>query len=85
MITFKRINNELKVEIKDAIFDSDSKFVATIPQQFDYQAELLMRQFQQQFEDTLRKKEQHYYNLGWRDAKKKNNKRQHFFGVNDNI
>lgn len=81
MIRFLRTNNQVIVEIMHGLSVNSDCFVPEITESFDHQAELLKEHLTRQLANELKKIQEHYYNMGWREAKsKKVAKRKEFWG-----
>lgn len=81
MLKISRNENKLVVNIEHGIFGDDNIFELEINQQFNYQAELLRRQLNDNMNRYLKIMKEKYYNQGWKDAKaKKGGKRNNFWG-----
>lgn len=81
MLKISRNDNKVLVNIEHGIFGDDNIFELEINQVFDYQAELLKRQLNDNMNRHLKIMKEKYYNQGWKDAKaKKGSKRSNFWG-----
>jgi len=80
MIKFLRNEKTVKIEIEHGIFGNENIFELDIHQSFDYQAELLRKQLNENMNRHLKQLKEKYYNEGWKHAKAKTRKRTSFFG-----
>lgn len=82
MITFGRNGNKVIIKIEHGIFGGTEYFELDIYQNQDYQAELLMKAFQENLSKRQKEMKEKYYNEGWADAKAKRKKRtgERFWG-----
>jgi hypothetical protein len=80
MISFKRTENKVQVNIEHGIFGQDDFFALYINQGIDYQAELLRNALQENLNRHLTDLKRKYYEKGWKDAKGKKKKESFFFG-----
>ena len=80
MISFVRNGNKVVVKIEHGIFLSNDYFDLELHQDYDYQAELLRRAFQENLNEHIIKIKRKAYEDGWKDAKAKRKKSDYFYG-----
>lgn len=81
MITFGRTDNKVIIKIEHGIFGTNGEyFELELSQGQDYQAQLLMKAFQENLSKRQKEMKEKYYNEGWADAKAKRKKRTIFCG-----
>lgn len=78
MISFKRIDNKVEVQVKHGVLFNDQYFTLNINETYAYQAELLTRQLNDQLQKKLEAIRKEAYEQGWKDAKAKSAKKTWF-------
>ena len=82
MIRFSRDEKKVQIKIEHGIFRSTEYFTLELEYGENYQAELLMKAFQDNLNRHQKEMKEKYYNEGWADAKAKRKKRtnERFWG-----
>ncbi len=78
MISFKRTDNIVVVQVKHGVLFNDEHFTLQIASSHAYQAELLNRQLKDQLENKLEAIRKEAYEQGSKDAKAKRAKKTWF-------
>lgn len=80
MIAFNREGSNTIVYVEHGVFNDTRRFKFDLNHDHDYIAELVRQALQYNLNKELARLKQKYYDLGWKQTKAKERKRNEFYG-----